>query len=389
MRADKAHCNLVNDYSVERPLLRVAEGGRLLKLSFARSQAAEWNDELFYDRGGIRGKCKGFSFGSRRRMLDRLNSVSVGASLPYFVTMTLPDEVFCDQVGEFAKRAKVWLQTWLKRLGRVSPKACGFWRIEWKARESGAHVGKLFPHFHLLIWGLLERSLGEHWSYSKLTGQLDAVTENFESYVDLPDYQLTLNLLDLWNDASKAKKLDDVPCRSESDEGRVFAGSRRFVERARSLEVSCMAAQMFPGEHWGDTVRKMSFQDWASLAWYHVVGSQNLDHVQAGVRVERVRTWGGVMSYCSKYMAKADAEFMAEIAWGRSWGVFNRECVPWARIVEIELDNEVGVRLRRVARHYLERRFGRRVRAPYGVTVYCDVSQFRRLWEVSPVRDPF
>jgi len=120
------------------------------------------------------------------------------------------------------------------------------------------------------------------------------------------------------------------------------------------------------------------------LAWYHVVDSHNVDHLKAGLRVERVRSWGGVMSYCAKYMAKADCEFLSEVSFGRSWGVFNRKCIPWARIVEIDLSGDVGVRLRRVARRYLDRVCGRKRLRPYGVTLYCNVAQWAKLWQLPP-----
>lgn len=382
------HCNSVGDWSCDAPRLRVAEGGRLLKLRFRLSQAAEWNGEMFYNRGGKRGQCKGFSFGSRRRLLDHLNTVSKGAELPYFLTLTLPDEAFHDSCSELAKRSKVWLATFLKRLARVSPKAAGFWRIEWKARKSGRYEGKLFPHFHLLVWGLEQRKLGE-----RIVEREDGkwLVEDWEAFVDCPDNQLSLQLLDLWSEASKAKADGEWRVRVEtSSSGRVFAGSGRFVARAQNLQEVCWLAEQLPGAypHIEDRARKMAFQDWASLAWYHVVDSHNLAHLQAGVRVERIRSWGGVMSYCAKYLAKADAAFLADVPLGRSWGIFNRAALPWAKIVEIDLDSQVGVRLRRVARHYLERRLGRRVRASYGITLYCDVERFRQLWE-RPPPDPF
>ena len=126
----------------------------------------------------------------------------------------------------------------------------------------------------------------------------------------------------------------------------------------------------------------MGFFDWISLAWYHVVGSGNTDHFLAGCRVEKIRTWGGVLSYCAKYMSKADSEsFLSDVAYGRSWGIFNRALMPWATIVEFPLDEDVGVRVRRIARRYLERQLGRRVQRHFGITVYCDASQFKRLLE--------
>jgi len=387
---DRAHCSVEHDYSCDRPLLRVAEDGRFLQLSFGRSQASEWNDEMFCTRGGVRGKCKGFSFGSRRRMLNRLNQVSVAAPLPQFITMTLPDEVFCDSVGEFAKRAKCWKDNWLKRVLRVCPGACGFWRIEWKARLSGDHVGKLFPHFHMLIWGLPERDVWSGMVYRKdpVKGEVGEWVDVVEAYVDCPDRQLTMELLDCWAGGSTRPSDDVERITGPFASGRTFAGSRKFVDRAVKLEVACKIAQEEeqdgrPGS-WSLLARQMSFQDWASLAWYYVVDSGSLDHARAGVRVERVRSWGGVMSYAAKYLSKVDSEFMSEIEWGRSWGIFNRGFIPWAHMLEIQLDNEVGVRLRRVARHYLQRRLGRRVSAPYGITIYCDPKAFRRLWDCGP-----
>jgi hypothetical protein len=385
-----AHCNLDADFSNEGAWVDLAQGGRMLKLHFSRSPAAEWNGEMFFNRGGVRGKCKGFSFGSRRRLLDRLNCIAVGAALPQFLSLTLPDDVFCDSVGEFAKMAKHWLDTFLKRLKRACPAACGLWRIEWKARLSGLYVGRLFPHFHLLIWGLPERELCPEVPEQDGRGEWFLRPAVVEAYVDCADNQLTLNLLDLWSDASKGKVLGGkvraiIECHTT---GRVFAGSGRFVHRASDLESVVLAAEVDglseQQAEWAERARKMSFQDWASLAWYHVVDSHNLDHLQAGVRVERVKSWGGVMWYAAKYLSKLDAQFMEEIEWGRSWGIFNRECIPWAVMLRINLDNETGVRLRRVARRYLEHRLNRRMKLPYGVTVYCDTAKWRKLLEVVP-----
>jgi hypothetical protein len=380
MSAEIPHCSVDHDWSCESPKLRFADGGRFMQLRFARSSASAWNADMFGDRGGVRGVCKGFSFGSRRRMLNRLNSVSVAAALPYFLTMTLPDEVFCDDVGEFARRAKRWQDAFTKRLVRACSSACGFWRIEWQARKSGAHVGKLFPHFHLLVWGLRERKVGERVRESAEGMVLD---EFFEAFVQVRDNQMAWDLLNVFAEASRG--VVDCKARVETSDGSVFAGSCGFIRRCNSLMDGVALAEHGLRPELG---KQMGLQDWASLVWYHVVDSHNVDHARAGVRVERVRSWGGVMSYCAKYMAKADCQFLSEVAFGRSWGIFNRACMPWAKIVEIDLDQEVGVRLRRVARRYLENRFGRRVVSPYGITLYCDVSRVRRLWERGPP-DPF
>jgi hypothetical protein len=311
----------------------------------------EWNQELFGGfEQGRRGVCKGFSFGSRRRMLDRLNQVSCGAVLPDFVTLTLPDDCFNDSVTEFAKIAKGHLDTLLKRLHRACSSACGFWRIEWKARKSGLYEGKLFPHFHLLIWGLPERVL----AVDKETGK-----ELVGSFVPVRDCQLAFS--DLCGQVLSQhvfKTVRSADC---------FL-TRKAVHEYRS-EFAAAVEQSF-----------MSFFDWLSLAWYHVVGTGNVDHFLAGCRVERIRSWGGVLSYCAKYMSKADSEnWMADIPTGRSWGIFNRVCMPWAKMVELPLDEDTGVWIRRIARRYLERRLGHSVKRHFGITVYCDVGQFKRL----------
>jgi hypothetical protein len=387
-KTETPHCNLEHDHSCEKPRLRFADGGRVLKLSFARSDAADWNSELFGERGGKRGKCKGFSFGSRRRLLNRLNEVSCAAWLPYFVGMTLPDEAFDDDVAKFAEKAKAWMDAFLKRLQRVSPSACGFWRIEWKARKSGKHEGKLFPHFHLLIWGLFERLLSGGDEFINQWGEVVESPPVYEAYVDMPDSQLTLELVKTYS--GSAKKVEGEGwCEMHSAIGvYTFSGSNKFIRRCDELVLKLCVEKTEPGHPLAEGARKMCFCDWASLAWYHIVDSHNVDHLKAGVRVESIRTWGGVRSYAAKYLSKEDCNFLSDVQFGRSWGIFNRKLMPWAKIVELDLDNEVGVRLRRVARHFLERSFGRRVRSPYGITLYCDIDNFRRLWEHAPP-DPF
>jgi hypothetical protein len=280
------------------------------------------------------------------------------------------------------------MDVFLKRLRRVSPSASAFWRIEWKARKSGVHEGKLFPHFHLLVWGLAERQIYDRYITDRKTGEWVGTEEQFEAFVNLVDSQLTMELVNTLAACPKDAVAKAVTNITTSVGVFGFSGSRKYVERCVERVYLLEVEKTVPGHPLAEKARNMCFSDWASLAWYHVVGSHNVDHLKAGVRVERVRTWGGVMSYCAKYMAKEDCNFLSDVAFGRSWGIFNRKFMPWAKIVELDLDAETGVRLRRVARRYLEHRFGRSVPAPYGVTLYCDVQNFRRLWEHAPP-DPF
>jgi hypothetical protein len=320
-------------------------------------------------------------------MLDRLNSVSVASSLPYFVTATLPDDMFDDNVSSFAKSAKSWLDVFVKRLVRVCPTAAGFWRIEWQARKSGDHIGKLFPHFHMLIWGLPTRVLGEREIVEQ--GCVVDRVEVVEAYIEREENQRALEFVKLLGTRPEPEKWD---CRLKTEhrgQELVFAGSHKFVKRCEGLLRDVMLSGIrFDGYEAPHRARFMSFADWASLSWYHVVGSHNVDHLAAGLRVERVKSWGGVMSYCAKYMAKSDCGFLYDVSFGRSWGIFNRKHVPWAKIVELDLDEETGILVRRIARRYLEKRFGRKVNSPYGITLYGDMQNFRRIWE-RPPPDPF
>ncbi len=134
----------------------------------------------------------------------------------------------------------------------------------------------------------------------------------------------------------------------------------------------------------------MSFRDWAATSWYHVVDSGNIEHFRAGIQVARARSWGGVMCYAAKYIAKVDDDvgFLEQIPIGRCWGVLNRKGLPWAQLMEFPLDDEMAVRIRRIARRYLERVRKRRIRCPFGLTLYCDTSQWVRLF-ARPPDNPF
>lgn len=359
-----------------------------MKLSFALSKEAQWNQDAFYKRPEKRGTCKGFTKGSRRRMMDQLNTVSVAASLPTFSTMTLPDDVFIESPTEFSKRAKVWLDLYFKRLVRVAPDACGFWRIEWQRRKSGEHEGKRVPHFHLMIFGLPKREVPGSFVSEPVE----------EAYVNQDDPQVSLDFLRCA--ATERVPLKDVPDhrfellkkgvhRSTMQAGGellAFEGSLRYVSRCDNL-LAHHVINSAPSSSQDDRRRMMSFADWSSLAWFHVVGSFNSDHLKAGVRCERVRSWGGVMSYTAKYMSKADDD-LATVELGRQWGVFKRAKIPWAKMVTVPLDDETGVLFRRIARRYLEKRTHYKRNYPYGITLYANPESFRRCWE-RPPPDPF
>jgi hypothetical protein len=129
--------------------------------------------------------------------------------------------------------------------------------------------------------------------------------------------------------------------------------------------------------------------------WYEIVGSGDERHLQAGIRIEAVRSREGVMHYASKlYMGKEIAGFEGV---GRFWGVFNRKKLPISRKVKAEISAAELVYFQRMARRYIQtkqkesflakRRQGKTLRwRPYRCNrparIFCnDPAQWVRLLE--------
>jgi len=100
--------------------------------------------------GGIRGAISEFTEGSRYRLMKWLASLDDGV-MPYFLTFTYPDSYDASDPGDWKRHIDIFA----KRLARRWPGAFAVWRLERMPRKSGVHVGKLYPHFHLLVWGVL------------------------------------------------------------------------------------------------------------------------------------------------------------------------------------------------------------------------------------------
>lgn len=91
---------------------------------------------------------------------------------------------------------------------------------------------------------------------------------------------------------------------------------------------------------------------WVSGAWWQVVGSGDGDHLKVGTRVEKVRSWGGVLRYVGKYIAKVN-EYPSD--WqGKAWGVIGRKSLPWAVEVVISLTSEESTKLVRLGRKMIK-----------------------------------
>lgn len=88
-----------------------------------------------------------------------------------------------------------------------------------------------------------------------------------------------------------------------------------------------------------------------SRAWFEVVGSNDEKHLKAGTRIERLRSWRGVASYVSKYVAKQDDNAVPE-GCGRFWAFFGADNIPWAEMVRISATDKQVVQIFRLFRRY-------------------------------------
>jgi hypothetical protein len=130
----------------------------------------------------------------------------------------------------------------------------------------------------------------------------------------------------------------------------VFAKSLARVGRGRLSAVWKLEPQRRGAPHfhllvWG--VRHLHrFRDWLSAVWYRIVDSGDERHLRAGTQAAQVKSRRGVMWYASKYMSKA----VAAAGWvnpGRFWGVLNRDALPLADDVTMEVPVWLAHRLKR------------------------------------------
>lgn len=318
---------------------------------------------------GKRGVVKRFSEGSRRRLMRNLARTKV-EEVPIMVTLTYPDD--------FPGNPREWkadLDRFQKRLVREHPKACGFWKLELKRRQSGVEsVGKVAPHFHLLIWGV-------PWTWQDpKNGQL-----HWEFFL-AKDHGLR-NGMRWWKEVSlvdgKETKMRDLTARAPKA-GETVKEFRSAWTNRKGESVVKIAYWVIDGkDHIKDRTKnftvgcgEVQLREWLSITWAAVVGSDDPRHLVAGTNAVKVRSRKGVMYYASKYVCKSDSESID--GQGRFWGIFNRTKIPWSEVVDLSLDGDEARRLVRIARHYVDaqmRSQGKsrrlKIRRGCGLTFFC------------------
>jgi hypothetical protein len=353
--------------------VRAAIGGRLFQVSFS----SLWSPER---KIGKRGCVQGFSPGSRRRLMRKQGMVSVAGEPPLEVGLTYSDVTvggYLQQRADgswfyprgryesFCRRAKADLMNLIKRLGRELPMVGGFWRMDAQTRKSRQFVGLPVPHFHMSLFGVPyeDEYLGQEVDCLVWNEGRQRMVHRWPRGCFAVDGAVFLRLYQ-WPSPRAAQTYLDFQMLSHGSERRL----------ASELE--------FQRD-------KMEFCEWLSTAWYFVVDSHDMNHMRAGTHVTRLQSWAGFSFYFSHYMAHlSDA---AVPLYGRCWGLFNRKCIPWAQMVEIEIEGAEGYRIRRIARHHIEHCRGRRyfLRNGCGLSVFCDAER----WWVNllrrPAPDPF
>ena len=98
-----------------------------------------------------RKEISGFSPAARRRLLHFLASVNWDV-IPEssFITLTYPDEVIHTDIRK-RNTERYLLHRYLE--AHAGGEVPAVWRVEWVPRKSGANIGKVLPHMHMLTFG--------------------------------------------------------------------------------------------------------------------------------------------------------------------------------------------------------------------------------------------
>lgn len=117
-------------------------------------------------------------------------------------------------------------------------------------------------------------------------------------------------------------------------------GMKRYDRRIRK-----MSWLPVPGTK---SAKNKEIFEWISATWYRIVASGDEKHLKAGTRIEPIETWGGVIYYISKYLAKLqEGNFVPVDYTGRFWGVIQKD--RWkVRMLEEQVPEAAWYRMRRV-----------------------------------------
>lgn len=218
-----------------------------------------------------RGKIKGFSRGSRGRLLKTVGRLRQEA-LPVFVTLTYPDDFPVTPERWRRDLAALW-----RRIRRQWPEAAAIWKKEFKRRKSGVNAGKVAPHYHMLLWipkwvAQEKADWIRHW-------KVELARHQFADGKDL----ICTAQFGAGIEAKIEDKGPDVKVVRRQITGR--KGNYEIVEYWKMdginhlTDAACEIAERFAGQV---IEPEKAIQHWFAVMWYEIVGSGEPRHLAAG-----------------------------------------------------------------------------------------------------------
>ncbi len=267
-------------------------------------------------RSAPRGKISEFTAASRRRMMELMAKVQQ-TTVPFFVTLTYPDEF-----PLYREDYKRHLETFFDRLQRRWPGASVIWKLEFKERKSGENKGKIAPHYHLFVYGV-------PWVFDFKAESGASFRLRCERHGDEQSGEFEVEA----EDGGYQRKWQGCVFDWEKEAGQErYKGLLENDPRMLNLD---------------------GFRDWVARHWYDVVGSKSISHFRAGTRVEKIRTAKGAFAYAAKrYVAKKEEMPELEHKPGRFWGVVGRKNLPLGKREVREVSAKEAVQIRRFMRRY-------------------------------------
>jgi len=158
----------------------------------------------------------------------------------------------------------------------------------------------------------------------------------------------------------------------------IEALSRRYKRSCGFWKLEFGEASGLPHYHmllWG----AKPWHRWVAQTWYRICSTGNPDHLKAGTRVEKLRSYRGTLAYCGKnYCAKTSRPPFGN--WGRVWGCFRRALIPWASSITVEAPWRVGMWYARTMRRYMKAQTGGRLRRGGRGRVLWRTTDFAAQW---------
>lgn len=152
------------------------------------------------------------------RFVNRIDWSKVSSTM--FLTLTYPDSVYRESYAERSRDRFVFLRYMEAHL---ASKVASLWRVEWMPRRTGKFVGKMFPHFHLLLFDVfaLEETL---------------VRESWRKTIRHDDTYLSVKVKPVYGEMGAVKYIS------------------KYVSKAGTLDIRAFHNSDFPfGRSWGVT----------------------------------------------------------------------------------------------------------------------------------------